>query len=666
MFYERAVKPKGPTPKGGNPKNIILKGVIPKIDPKDLNPIQFLPKVIGTVSSATDAATDVFENTLSVHISQLDDKGGHIGDFAVRLMSGNLKPLSMEEGIPRFARLVYIGDDRTWSEAPVTDAENNTVTFRTVSDYHTLECRLTFRDIIGFSLSGGIYEGRPEVVFQTLNDFAMGIEFDEVKNAQGIERYFFREFNWYREMNTELSMYYGDVYFDRPSRERNPKLMMTAFDLELAASTVDEGRIKRSHSIKALLSDMGCDHVYVNDIYESEPQIETTDVAIGSRRCADCNVIFLVLSGAHYTVEFAANVMIGKEGEHTGFALSRDQGLDALREFLRRYGTEGRTKILVTGYSRTAAGSNLLGRYLCDAIAEDRVRERIGDVDLVQDDLYVYCFETPLCGYYESGKGMVPPDDPRYDNIWYVTNPDDPVTYVPTDRYGFVRYGKRITLNPDHDPDLNRRMLACIEAYYGRNAVPFYDLLRFTRVSDLRYMEDVNRGFVVKFFDALGTRDFYYDNVEKDFVGAVFVVTTKRQVVKDVIKGLGGIRGFLLTLHAHSNDREKFVETLRPLVERSTRKFGCEEYTDSLVNSAFEIMQLVERYCDGAITKFITDKHIQAMLVNMSRVIKAHFPSVSLAYLMLEDPDYAVPHSDMTLDTEDAPPIRRAQAAALP
>ena len=57
-------------------------------------------------------------------------------------------------------------------------------------------------------------------------------------------------------------------------------------------------------------------------------------------------------------------------------------------------------------------------------------------------------------------------------------------------------------------------------------------------------------------------------------------------------------------------------------------------------------MDLVERYCDGSITRFLTDKHLQAMLLNANRVVKAHFPSISLAYLMLEDPDYAEPYFD--------------------
>ncbi len=643
------MKPKDLLPKGINPKNIVPKNLIPK----DLNPKEILPKVMESVSAAAEVATNAFDNTANVHITELDDMGNHIGDFAVKYLSGKLKPLTPDETVPRLAKIVYIGPDRTWSEAPITDAENNTVTFRTVSDYHTLECTLTFRDIINFSLSGSISEGRPEIIFQTLNDFALKIEFKEEKNTQGIERYFFREFNWFREENSDLGMYYGDVYFDTPSTERNPKLMMTALNLELAASTEAEGSQTRSRSIKLLLRDIGCEHVYVNDVYDSDPTIETTDVAIGSKRLDDCTLIFLVLSGAHYTVEFAANVMIGKVGEHTGFALSRDQGLDALREFIEKYGIKGRTKILVTGYSRTAAGSNLLGKYLCDAIAEHAVKRRVGDIDLKQEDLYVFGFETPLCGCYEEDKGMIHPDDPRYDNIWYVTNPDDPVTYVPTDRYGFVRYGKRVILNPDHDPELNRRMLANIEAYYGRDAVPFYDLLRFTRVSNLRYMEDVNKGFVVKFFEALGTRQFYFDSVEKDFVNAVYVATTREQVLRDVVKELGGIKGCLTTLHTYSKDKVKFVEVLRPSVERSAQRYGYGQFSDNLVNSAYQIMDLVERYCDGSITRFLTDKHLQAMLLNANRVVKAHFPSISLAYLMLEDPDYAEPYVDTHPETEN-------------
>ena len=620
-----------------------------KFGPKDL-----VPAVIGTVAAATGAVSTIMDLTGSVHIGELRDEGRHIGDFAIRTLSGKLRQLTADSAIPRSAELVYIGDERCWSEEAVIDAEDNSVVFRTVSDYHTLEYRMSFAGITESSLQGSVVSGVPEISFQATGDFSLTIGFCEKRNTQGIERYYFREYNWFEESNSEILMHYGDVYFDIPSRERNPRLMTVALGFELAASTEAEGRFRRYDSIKGLLRDIDCDHVYLNDVYGSVPTVETTDVAVGSKTADDCNIIYLVMNGAHYSVEFAANVMIGKEGEHTGFSLSRDEGLKALREFIAKYRITGRTKILVAGYSRTAAGANLLGKYMCDCIAEDTVKENIGDIELVQDDLYVYCFETPLCGYYE--EGGVPPDDPRYDNIWYVTNPDDPVTYVPTDRYGFVRYGKRIVLNPEHDPEINRRMLSYINSYYGKDAVPFYDLLRFIKVSDLGYMEDVNRGFVVKFFDALGTREFYYENVEKDFVNAVYVATTRKQILKDVVKELGGIRGCISTLHTYIKDKEEFVRVLRPPVERAAVKYGCGEYSENLVNSAFQIMELADRYCDGSIARFLTDKHLQAMLLNVGRIVKAHYPSVSLAYMMMDDPTYAVPYIGAAPDAEDDPP----------
>jgi len=628
------------------------------VKPKDA-----LPAVIDTVTTATTAAAIAIDYVKNVRIGELNDRDSCSDDFSIKLWSGRLRKLRTGALIPKRAKIIYTGEDRIWSDAPVTEKEDCTVIFRTESAYHTLVYRLTFHGIKEDTLEGTLDDGRPMVSFDAEDSVGIDIDYEEIRNPQDVERYPCRVFNWFKKCNDDFSILYGDCFFEIPSRENNPQLFTLALNLELAASTEVQGGKKRYNSIKRLLKEIGCGNVYVNDVYGTRPYVESTDVAVGSKRWKDYNLIFLALNGAHYSTEFAANVMIGEEGEHKGFALSRDEGLKALRTFIDRYGVTGKTKLLVTGYSRTAAGSNLLGKYLSDAVAEDAVKERIGDIELVQDDLYVYSFETPLCGYYEEGKGMVPPDDPRYDNLWYVTNPDDPVTYVPTEKYGFVRYGKRVILNPDHDPEVNRRMLSYIRSYYGDSAVPFYDMSRFRRVGDLRYMEDVNKGFVKKFFDALGTREFYHDTIENDFVRTIYLGSTNENNMKDIIRELGGIKGCLSTLRIYTKDKAKFVEHLKPYVERSTARYGNEGYSENIVNTATQVMDLLNRYSEGSLPRLLGDKYIQTMLLNASRVIKCHYPEMTLAYMMMNDRYYAVPYIEAEPDSDGEPSEDQTEAS---
>ncbi|MBE6528661.1 MAG: hypothetical protein E7Z64_05830 [Thermoplasmata archaeon] len=605
-----------------------------------MNRKDVLPAVIGGAAVVSAIASVGIEKK-SPHIASISSDEG-IDAFATRLHRGRMRKLRVGTRVPRSCKMVYIGDESAWSEEPIVDPDSNTVMFRTVSDYHILGYRISISGIVDGTLSCSISEGRPMISFDTEHDIRLTLETEEKMNDRGIVKIGFRGFNWFGRRNDDMFTYYSDSFFEKPATEYNPQLMTLAMNLELAACTEMDDRRRRPDSIKRLLKSMGCTKMHVNDVYSESPTIESTDVAVGSKEWNGYNLIFLVLNGAHYSVEFAANVMLGKEGDHAGFLLSCNEGLETLREFIAANGIIGPTKLLIAGYSRTAAGSNLLGRYLSDAIAEDAVRERIGDIELSQKDLYGLSFETPLCGYYEDG--MVRPDDERYDSLWYVTNPDDPVTYVPTAAYGFVRYGRRVILNPDHDPVLNRSMLANIEAYLGKDAVSFHDMARFKTVGGLKSMEELNTGFVQKFFDVLGDRRFYHEEIEDDFVNLVYVGRSNLDVLKDIVKESGGILNIIGTMFRYHDDKDRFREIMTPKVEAVTARYGYEEYTKSIVDSAFQLLGQVDRYCEGNIVKFMKDDYLRCMLLNPTRIFKSHYPTMTLSYLMIDDPDYPRPY----------------------
>jgi len=603
-----------------------------------------LPTVLEGVAIASTTAVDLIDYKNSVRIAALDDWNKGAKDFSIALRRGKTKDIASDVRIPKSATIIYTGKESAWSDAPIVIADENTVKFRTESAFHTLEYTFRFDNITEGTLVGTLLDGKPSIDFQTEEDISITIDFLQTRNTNGVERYYFKGFNWFTEGNDDMFLYYGDSFFKAPATEYNPHLMTLAMNLELAACTEDADPTKRSGNIQRLLRNLGCRDVYVNDVYSSLPTIESTDVAVGCKTWNGYNLIFLVLSGAHYSVEFAANVMIGRSGDHTGFALSGQAGLDTLRASIKQFGIKGKTKLLIAGYSRTAAGCNLLSRNISDSIAEGRVKEYIGDIELTQDDVYGLCFETPLCGFYEDGAGRPSPTDPRYDNIWYTTNPDDPVTYIPTAKYGFVRYGKRIFLNPEHDPTLNTAMLANIRAYVGKEAVSFYNMAKFRGVGGFRYMEEINVGFVQKFFDALGTREFYYDVVEIDFVNTVYVGRSNPKVLTDIVKDHGGIVKTILSLYNHKDDYHDFVDTFRPSVRKAASRYGYEGYTDNILNTFFQIICLVDRYSGGNVVSFVKDNYLRTMILNTGRIVKAHYPAITMSYLMLEDDNYTRPY----------------------
>ncbi len=621
-----------------------------------------LPTVLEGVAVASTTAVDLIDYKNSVRIAALDDWNEGAKDFSIALRRGKTKEIAPDVRIPKSATIIYTGKESAWSDAPIVIAEENTVKFRTESAFHTLEYTFRFDNITEGTLVGTLVDGKPSIDFQTEEDISITVDFLQTRNTNGVERYYFKGFNWFTEGNDDMFLYYGDSFFNAPATEYNPHLMTLAMNLELAACTEDADPTKRSGNIQRLLRNLGCRDVYVNDVYSSLPTIESTDVAVGCKTWNGYNLIFLVLSGAHYSVEFAANVMIGRSGDHTGFALSGQAGLDALRASIKQFGIKGKTKILIAGYSRTAAGCNLLTRNISDSIAEDTVKDYVGDVELTQDDVYGLCFETPLCGFYEDNSGRPSPTDPRYDNIWYTTNPDDPVTYIPTAKYGFVRYGNRVFLNPEHDPELNTAMLANIRAYVGKDAESFYNMAKFRGVGGFRYMEEINVGFVQKFFDALGTREYYYDVVEIDFVNTVYVGRSNPKVLTDIIKDHGGIVKTILSLYNHKDDYHDFTETFRPSVTKAASRYGYEGYTNNILNTLFQIICLVDRYSGGNVVSFVKDNYLRTMILNTGRIVKAHYPAITLSYLMLEDDNYTRPYIEVETESQSADALPEADS----
>ena len=621
-----------------------------------MKPMDIIPAVLEGVAAAATAGAEFLDYTNSVAIAEVDDWNDGVKDFSIALRMGKTREIKKDERIPKSATIIYTGKDLAWSDAPETIPEENTVRFRNESAYRIVEYIFKFKNIKEGTLDAKLINGKPWIEFEADEDIGITVKFRQQRNTNGVERYYFQGFDWYRKKTGDMFLYYGDCYFDRPATEYNPQLMTLAMNLELAACIEEEDPTKRSNSIQKLLWNLGFSDIYVNDVYTSLPTMESTDVAVALKKINGCNLIFLVLSGAHYSVEFASNLMIGRSGDHTGFAQVGEEGLRVLRKFIQDRGITGRTKILVAGYSRTAAGGNLLARNISDSIADGTVKEFIGDIELAQDDFYGLFFETPLCGYYNENEGYHHPEDPRYNSIWYTTNPDDPVTYIPTATYGFVRYGHRIILNPDHDPELNRAMLANIKAYVAKTAENFYDMSRFKGYGGFKYMEEINVGFEQKFFDTLGSREFYYDEVQEDIVKMVYVGYCNSKVLMDIVRQTGGIVKSLIALNNYKDDYNEFVANIRPNVEASTQRYGYEEYTDNIVNALYQITCLIDRYSNGNIIAFVKDSYFRSMLRNPGKVVKAHYPAMTLSYLMLEDEYYVKPYVEEDEEEEEEEP----------
>ncbi len=175
------------------------------------------------------------------------------------------------------------------------------------------------------------------------------------------------------------------------------------------------------------------------------------------------NVVLLAIRGGNYFLEWCGNFEAGRSGDHEGFTTAAKKTIEFLKGYIKEMGLKGRTKILISGFSRASATANMAGGLLLREAEElgldyDTASDQRGekcdrgfnlsklfgdDVEVYQSDLFVYGFEVP--------KGLLPGSSPLDDKInarphgfqgiHSIINPCDPVTYVMPTAWKFWTFG---------------------------------------------------------------------------------------------------------------------------------------------------------------------------------------------------------------------------------
>ena len=233
---------------------------------------------------------------------------------------------------------------------------------------------------------------------------------------------------------------YSDAYFTDTGYNYRQDLAAVTMAMCLASGNVaDPERFREGPAnLKDFFDQIGFEDFEANADFTNRPERNTFGVGIANKEISvngeKYTVIGIGLRGCGYYAEWGGDLNVGLEGEHTGFAICRDKALAFLQEYLAKH-TEitGRIKIWCTGYSRGAAGANMLGGRLDDMIMAG---QSVGkNVSLAIEDLYIYTFEAPM----GADAGNV--NKKVYNNIHNVVNYNDLVVRAAPECMGFARYG---------------------------------------------------------------------------------------------------------------------------------------------------------------------------------------------------------------------------------
>ncbi len=318
---------------------------------------------------------------------------------------------------------------------------------------------------------------------------------------------------------------FSENYFSESAYNYNHELAWLTLCLELAANSKDEASgwgensdddrttaMSRSAEISDAYDQMGFDtKEYHNYGVGLNSTWDKVAYSIGTRHMADgSTLVTAVIRGDEYGGEWASNFHLTEDamnaGYHYGFYHAACSVYDNLTAELEEI--DGPVKVWITGYSRGAAVANILAGMLDDYSGESK--------NLSAEHIYAYTFATPC--------GVLPVKNPEadlYRNIFNIINPGDLVPRVVPAEWGYTRYGRTLSFNPEAGDAVFQAVDGNFEKLLTFLDVPDEKLLQMRENNTFSAKRNIGSAAAMDaFVDALMTA-YPTENSARHFLGIV-------------------------------------------------------------------------------------------------------------------------------------------------
>ena len=210
---------------------------------------------------------------------------------------------------------------------------------------------------------------------------------------------------------------YSDGLFLQPSDTFSEDLAKASLGLMISAFYCKGEGLEPQ--FETFLKAAGFQDIYAFG-YDQETSKDTLAGVIGWKQVDDFILIAAAPRGAGYEKEWAGNLEVGSEERHVGFNHGAQIMERELLTYVENHDLSGKKKLWLSGFSRAAAVSNLTAADMIDS----------GNFD----DIYAYLFGVP-----RTTKAANHAD---YKGIYNICGKNDPVPQVPTEHWGYQRYGQ--------------------------------------------------------------------------------------------------------------------------------------------------------------------------------------------------------------------------------
>ncbi len=266
---------------------------------------------------------------------------------------------------------------------------------------------------------------------------------------QSEEKHWFKPESYLPAKEDSHLFYFDDQYFYKDSDRYQNNLAVMSLGLEMSSYSTSLSDLQYGESLaqevraRNLVSAWRALGFNDYQLYRyGEPLTSIDDnvaYSFGLKYIAseksDDTLVAVVLRGGGYGAEWSSNFKVGQKENHNGFDPAAQDVANYLEAYIGELKRENRIigdlKIWITGFSRAAAVSNLLGEKLAG-------REKIEEVPIQTKNTFIYTFATPA-GHYGRISG-------KTGHIFNIVSPNDLVPKLAPAAWNYHRNGTNIYL----------------------------------------------------------------------------------------------------------------------------------------------------------------------------------------------------------------------------
>lgn len=464
---------------------------------------------------------------------------------------------------------------------------------------------------------------------------------------------------------------YNEDVFKTESVNYSQEIRDLAFSLNLSSFSVSSDYEEADMQPFQVATALG----YKDPYYSFDEEIDDCTVFFAHKPVTisrtNYDILLVLINGWSYKRGWASNFTIGESGDHEGFIISADNVEQKILSYMNDKQMDAcNTKILITGYSRAAAVSNIISGHIDEAIAGFGPLKDTTFKNFDYKNLYAYTFATPA-GILSETRARLE----NQNNIFNFILGNDVVPYVAPSKevttegsgWDFVRYGTDYYLDNAEESVYNKAQEVFdsyeISSYEYKAAIKvnpknisFSDgTLSFVDMEDGEPI--VVTELYKNFFKGLTSSEEFYGDVTrtklnecKDAVRWLLVFafsldevtrTALLEAIKSQFSNLGIIKILAIVTEIKGAEKptaettSEDYPTVKSFLESIFDEAGIIDETTikDLNDNIPYILYLLSKVVTYTLNDIVNFRYIGTLIGNISSTFVSHFPDVYRAWI---------------------------------